>query len=299
MVSTWLVDDPEVETLVKAGLRRRRLSSFLHRPMAVAGAIGAGLVVAVALLAPLLAPYSPTQTDVSHLLAPPFSPGHLLGTDELGRDTLSRLIFGAQSTLEVGVFATLLGTILAVPIGLVAGFYRGWLDTVIMRLNDVVLAFPFLLIAVGLAAILGPSLRNAVIALGVAQVPGVVRIARAEALSLREQEFVQAAIAMGASDLTVLRSYVLPNMLSPIVVQATVAVPGAILGSALLSFLGVGVQPPTPSWGSMLATAQTYLYQDYWLAVLPGVAILVTTLCFNLLGDGLRDALDPTLAVAA
>ncbi len=295
-MTTWSLDDPTLAGLVEVGLRRRRLSAFTRRPMAVAGAIGAFAIVAVAVFAPLVAGYGPTATDFAHLFARPLSPGHLLGSDQLGRDTFSRLVYGARSTLEIGVFATLLGTVVAVPIGLVSGFYRGWVDAVIMRLNDVVLAFPFLLIAVGLAAILGPSLRNAVIALGVAQVPGVVRIARAEALGLREQEFVQAAIATGASDRTVLRRYVLPNMLSPIIVQASVAVPGAILGSALLSFLGVGVQPPTPSWGSMLATAQTYLYQDYWLAVFPGVAILVTTLCFNLLGDGVRDALDPSLA---
>jgi peptide/nickel transport system permease protein len=293
---TISVDDDALAEVVAAGMQRRRLASFARRRIAVLGAVGVAIIVVVALAAPVIVAYSPLTTDVNHLLVPPGTAGHLLGTDELGRDTFSRLVYGARSTLEIGVLATLLGTAVALPIGLVSGFYRGWIDTVVMRLNDVVLAFPFLLIAVGLAAMLGPSLRNAIIALGVAQVPGVIRIARAEALGLREQDFVQAAIASGARDRTLLGRYILPNMLSPIIVQASIAVPGAILGSALLSFLGVGVQPPTPSWGSMLSTAQTYLYQDYWLAVFPGVAILVTTLAFNLLGDGLRDALDPSLA---
>ncbi|MDA8278548.1 MAG: ABC transporter permease [Actinomycetota bacterium] len=279
----------------KVRRQRRRLGVFMKRKVAVAGGLGIVLIFLLAIFAPVLTQYSPTATDFSHLLAPPFSSGHLFGTDQLGRDTFARLIYGTQSTLEVGVVATLFGTAVAVPIGIISGYYRGWVDSVIMRITDVILAFPFLVIAVGLAAILGPSLRNAILALGIAQIPGVIRIARAEALGLREQEFVQAAVASGASDPTILVKYLFPNMLSPLVVQASVAIPGAILGSALLSFLGVGVQPPTPAWGSMLATAQTYLYQDYWLAVLPGLAILLTTLCFNFFGDGLRDALDPSI----
>jgi ABC-type dipeptide/oligopeptide/nickel transport system permease subunit len=261
----------------------------------VIGAVGVLVIILVAVAAPLLSSYNPTATDFTHLFAPPGSPGHLLGSDQLGRDTLSRLLYGTRSTLEVGVLATLLGTAVAVPIGIISGYYRGWIDSIIMRCTDVILAFPFLVIAVGLAAILGPSLGNAILALGIAQIPGVIRIARAEALNLREQEFIQAAIASGANDITVLFRYLLPNMLSPLVVQTSIAIPGAILGSALLSFLGIGVQPPTPSWGSMLSTAQTYLYQDYWLAIFPGLAILITTLCFNFFGDGLRDALDPSL----
>ncbi len=279
----------------KVRRQRRRLGVFMKRKVAVAGGLGIVLIFLLAIFAPVLTQYSPTATDFSHLLAPPFSSGHLFGTDQLGRDTFARLIYGTQSTLEVGVVATLFGTAVAVPIGIISGYYRGWVDSVIMRITDVILAFPFLVIAVGLAAILGPSLRNAILALGIAQIPGVIRIARAEALGLREQEFVQAAVASGASDPTILVKYLFPNMLSPLVVQASVAIPGAILGSALLSFLGVGVQPPTPAWGSMLATAQTYLYQDYWLAVLPGLAILLTTLCFNFFGDELRDALDPSI----
>ncbi len=268
---------------------------FSRRPPAVIGLVGVVFVVAVAVFAPLLAHYSPTVSQFNHVLAAPFHGPHILGTDEVGRDELSRLIYGSQSTLEVGVLATLLAMAIAIPIGIASGFYRGAVDMIAMRITDVVLAFPFLLIAVGLAAIYGPSLQDIIVALGIAQLPGAVRIARAEAMALREQDFVQAAIVTGVKERSILFRHLFPNMLSPLLVQATVSIPGAILGSALLSFLGLGVQPPTPSWGDMLATAQTYIYNDPWIAIFPGVAICLTTLCFNLLGDGLRDLFDPSL----
>ena len=191
------------------------------------------------------------------------------------------------------MLATLLALVVAVPIGVIAGYYRGWVDTVIARLTDVLLAFPFLILAVGLAAILGPSLTNATIALGVGAAPGLIRIARGEALALREEDYVRAAVANGASDARILARHVLPNMLSTLIVQATVAIPTAIIGEAVLSFLGLGVQPPTPSWGVMLSDAQSYLSQAPSLAVYPGIAIFACSLSFNLLGDGLRDVLDP------
>ena len=268
---------------------------FRRRPPAVIGLAGVVTVVLVALLAPLLAHYSPTVSQFGQVLKGPFSAGHILGTDELGRDELSRLIYGSQSTLEVGVLATLLAMVVAVPIGIASGYYRGAIDMVAMRVTDVVLAFPFLLIAVGLAAIFGPSLQNIIVALGVAQLPGSIRIARAEAMALREQDFVQAAIVTGVRDRVILFRHLFPNMLSPLLVQASVSIPAAILGSALLSYLGLGVQPPTPSWGNMLASAQTYLYNDPWIAIFPGIAIFLTTLSFNLLGDGLRDLFDPSM----
>jgi peptide/nickel transport system permease protein len=268
---------------------------LLQRPPAVMGLAGVAVVIIAAIFAPLLSPYSPLATTFQHVLAPPFSHGHLLGTDELGRDVLSRLIYGSQSTLEVGVLATGLALVVGVPLGLVSGYYRGPADMLAMRVTDVVLAFPFLIVAIGLAAIFGPSLRNVVIALGIAALPGFVRVTRAEAMALREQDYVQAAIVTGVRDRVILFRHLLPNMAGPVIVQASLTIPGAILGSALLSFLGLGVQPPTPSWGNMLATAQEYLFNDPWLAVLPGLAIFLTTLCFNLLGDGLRDLFDPAL----
>src|SRR5262249_49072434 len=206
---------------------------------------------------------------------------------------LSRVMFGARASLEAGVLSTLLALVVGVPLGLAAGYFRGWWDPVISRLTDVALSFPYLILAVGLAAIFGASLTNVVVALGIAAIPWVVRVTRGEALALREQEFVKAAVANGAGDGTILARHLLPNMASTLLVQATVWIPQAIIGEAVLSFLGLGVQPPTPSWGSMLSDAQPFILIDAWLAVFPGVAIFLATLSFNLLGDGLRDMLDP------
>jgi peptide/nickel transport system permease protein len=272
--------------------RRRMLRRLRRRPMAVGGVVVAGLFVLAALFAPVLAPYDPADTNFDAVLQGP-SAAHLMGTDDLGRDVLSRIIYGARASLAAGVLATLLALVVAVPIGLVAGYYRGWWDPVISRMTDVVLAFPFLILAVGMAAIFGPSLRNVVIALGVTAIPWIVRVTRGEALALREQEFVRAAIANGAGDRTILARHLLPNMAGTLLVQATVWIPQAIIGEATLSFLGLGVQPPTPSWGSMLSAAQPFIALDAWLAIFPGLAIFLCTLSFNLLGDGLRDVLDP------
>jgi len=289
----------EVEALGRAqrdspqAMRRRLLlRRFLRRPLAVAGVVIALAFVAVAIFAPWVAPYSPNETDFEALLAKP-SLDHLLGTDELGRDILSRIIWGARASIQAGVFATLLAIVIAVPIGLVAGYFRGWADLVISRLTDVLLAFPFLILAVGLAAILGPSLLNATLAIGIAAVPGLVRITRGETLALREEDYVRAAVVNGASDLVVLGRHILPNMTSTLLVQATVTIPAAIIAEAALSFLGLGVQPPTPSWGVMLADAQSYLSEAPQLALYPGLAIFFCSLSFNLLGDGLRDVFDP------
>jgi ABC-type dipeptide/oligopeptide/nickel transport system permease subunit len=193
----------------------------------------------------------------------------------------------------VGVFSTLLAMAVAVPIGLVAGYYRGWVDPVVSRITDVMLAFPFLIVAVGLAAILGPSLTNATIALAFAAVPALIRVTRGETLALREEDYVRAAIANGASDTTILGRHVLPNMTGTLIVQMTVWIPTAIIGESLLSFLGLGVQPPTPSWGVMLSAAQPFIDQAPRLVIFPGLAIFLATLSFNLLGDGMRDVLDP------
>jgi len=272
--------------------RSRALRRLRRRPMAVAGLAVASLFVLMALFAPLIAPYDPAATNFSAVLQGP-SAAHIMGTDDLGRDVFSRVVFGARASLEAGVLATLLALIVAVPLGLMAGYYRGWWDPVISRVSDVMLAFPFLIVAVGMAAIFGPSLRNVVVALGVAAIPWIVRVTRGEALALREQEFVGAAVANGAGDRTILARHLLPNMAGVLLVQATVWIPQAIIGEAVLSFLGLGVQPPTPSWGSMLSAAQPFISIDAWLALWPGLAIFLATLSFNLLGDGLRDVLDP------
>jgi peptide/nickel transport system permease protein len=282
----------DVAVAPRVRTRRRMLRRLGRRPLAVGGLVVATLFVLVAIFAPLVAPYDPADTNFSAVLQSP-SAAHIMGTDDLGRDVFSRVVFGARASLEAGVLATLLAMIVAVPLGLVAGYYRGWWDPVISRFTDVVLAFPFLIIAVGLAAIFGPSLRNVVIALGLTAIPWIVRVTRGEALALREQEFVRAAIANGAGDGTILARHVLPNMAGTLLVQATVWIPQAIIGEAVLSFLGLGVQPPTASWGSMLSAAQPFISLDAWLAIWPGIAIFLATLSFNLLGDGLRDILDP------
>ena len=280
--------------VLSPGARRRRLlrRRLARRPFAIAGFFVALAFALAAVLAPWVAPYSASAQDYTAILAHP-SWDHVFGTDELGRDIFSRIVWGARASIVAGVVATMLAMVIALPIGLVAGYYRGWVDSVISRVTDVLLAFPFLILAVGLAAILGPSLLNATIALGIGAAPGLIRVTRGETLALREEDYVRAAIANGASDVTILFRHIVPNMTSTLLVQLTVTIPAAIIGEAVLSFLGLGVQPPTPSWGVMLADAQSYLSSAPRLAVYPGLAIFFCALAYNLLGDGLRDVLDP------
>jgi peptide/nickel transport system permease protein len=276
-----------------AGQRRgRAVRRLIRSPLAVTGLVVLTLAVLAAVFAPLLAPYSPTQAHFDARFLPPGSSGFLLGTDSLGRDILSRVLFGARASMLVGVLSVLLALVVGVPLGLCAGYFRA-LDGVISRLTDLVLAFPFLILAVGLAAIRGASLSNAALAIGIAQVPGVIRVMRSETLRLKSLDYVAAAVAEGASDLWLLRRHILPNATSVLIVQATVAIPGAILGEAVLSFLGLGIQPPSPSLGTMLSEAQQSISRAPWTAVIPGLSIMFITLAFNLFGDGLRDALDP------
>jgi peptide/nickel transport system permease protein len=286
--------EPAAPAAARSLRRRRARRRFTARKLAVAGSVGVAVVVAVAVLAPLIAPYDPDAPNFDTVLAGP-SAHHLLGTDQLGRDVLSRMFVGARSALLAGVLSTLLATVVAVPVGLVAGYYRRVVDAVVMRIMDVALAFPFLVLAVGLAAILGPSLFNATLALGIAQVPVIVRITRGEVLAARELDYVQAAVVNGSRPGSIMLRQILPNVVSPVVVQATVTIPSAIVGAAILSFLGLGVQPPSADWGAMLSDAQIYLSQAPWLGVFPGLAIFLTALSFNLLGDGVRDALDPRM----
>lgn len=275
------------------GSRRSRIVRRLRRnPLAIVSFSVLLLAFAVAALAPWLAPYSPEQTDFANVFSPPGTPGHLLGTDDLGRDVLSRIMLGARASLEVAVLAVATALLVGVPLGLAAGYFRSC-DAVLSRFTDLLLAFPFLILAVGLAAIRGASLGNAAIAIGIAQIPGVIRLVRSETLRLKSLDFVAAAVVDGASDVWVLFRHILPNATSVILVQATVALPAAILGEAVLSYLGLGIQPPSPSLGTMLATAQQFATRAPWAAILPGVAIMILALAFNVFGDSLRDALDP------
>jgi peptide/nickel transport system permease protein len=282
-------------TISARARRRRRLARrFRRHRAAVFGLVVSTIVIAAALLAPLIAPYSPSAEHFDATLQRPGGP-FLLGTDDLGRDVFSRIVWGARASIQAGVLSSLLAVAVATPLGFVAGYYRGWVDSVLSRVNDVLLAFPFLVLAVGLAAIFGPSLLNATLALGITQIPIMMRIARGEVLALREEDYVEAAVANGAGDATIMIRHILPNALGALIVQATVTVPMAIIGESVLSFLGLGVQPPTPSWGVMLSAGQSFIAQAPWLTLFPGLAIFLTTLSLNLLGDGLRDVLDPRM----
>jgi peptide/nickel transport system permease protein len=273
--------------------RGRALSSLLHNPM---GLVGMGLllvVVVVALFAPLLSPYSPTQVHFDTPFQRVGTEGFWLGTDDLGRDIMSRTFYGTRASLEVGVLSVALAIVIGVPLGLVSGYWR-WLDSVVSRLTDLMLAFPFLIIAVGLAAINGASLANAAIALGIAQIPTMIRVIRAETLRWKEADFIRSARAFDAGSVRILGAHILPNAASAIIVQATVIMPVAIIGEATLSFLGLGITPPNPSLGIMLSDAQQYIFRSPAAAIIPGLAIVVICLGFNFFGDALRDALDPT-----
>ncbi|AUS81124.1 ABC transporter permease [Actinoalloteichus sp. AHMU CJ021] len=272
--------------------RRRALRRLRRNPAGMVGLVLVVLLVLAAALAPLLAPADPAAVDFDRLREQP-SAAAWLGTDEFGRDQLSRVLFGLRSSLFVGVLAVLLAVVVAVPLGLAAGYYRRFVDPVVSRLTDTMLAFPFLVLAVGLAAILGPSLLNAAIAIGVSQVPNIIRVMRGETLRLANENYIDAAVAGGAHDGVILFRHILPNSVNALLIQVTVGIPAAILGEAVLSFLGLGVQPPTPSLGVMLSSAQPFFAQAPWLALFPGLVIVAATLAFNLLGDGLRDALDP------
>jgi peptide/nickel transport system permease protein len=272
--------------------RGRVLKNLLHDRLGLTGGILLLLVVVAAVFAPLIAPHPPTQVHFETPFQQPRTVGFPLGTDDLGRDILSRVLFGTRASLEVGILAVALSIVVGAPLGLIAGYWRR-LDAVVSRLTDLTLAFPFLVLAVGLAAIRGASLSNAAIALGIAHVPQMIRVVRAETLRLKGSEYVLAARSMDASGLRILATHLLPNAVPSIIVQATVIMPAVVIGEALLSFLGLGIQPPTPSLGIMLSDAQQYIFRAPYAALFPGLAIVLVCLAFNLFGDALRDALEP------
>lgn len=278
--------------------RRYGVGYFLRRyarnRLALIGLWVVLTIAAVALLAPWLVRASPIKPDFGSVLAPP-SLAHPMGTDDLGRDEFSRVIFGARIALLAGVISVSIAVVIGLPVGLLSGYYGGRVDDVVMRLTDALLSFPFLVLALALVAILGAGVDKAMIAIGLVFTPRFIRLARAQVLGEREQPYVEAARAMGAGDGRILWRHLLPNSLSPLLVQASLDMAGAITAEATLSFLGLGTQPPTPAWGSMLNLAQSYLSTAPWTAIFPGLAIFLTVLALNLLGDGLREALDPRL----
>ncbi|MFI7218811.1 ABC transporter permease [Micromonospora maritima] len=279
---------------------RRVLEALRRDPLAVGGTVVLLVLVVVGVAGPWLAPSGVNDVDVDEMLRPP-SGAHPFGTDELGRDVLSRVLVAARVSLEVGVVSVGIALVAGVTLGLLAGYYRGWLDSVLMRAMDVLFAFPVLLLAVAIVAVLGPGLLTAMVAIGVFYTPIFARITRAGVLSVREQVFVRAAVSIGASDLRIMRRHVLPNIAAPLIVQTSLSLAFAILSEAALSFLGLGIQPPAPAWGRMLFDGRGFVTDAWWLGVFPGAAIFLTVLAFNLVGDALRDVLDPrqlTLAEA-
>jgi peptide/nickel transport system permease protein len=267
---------------------------FLRNRIGVSGAAIVLVTLAVAILAPLIAPYGPEETHPNWKL---FAPNEyfLLGTDEFGRDILSRIIFGARISLEVGLISVSVAVLIGATTGLISGFFSGWIDAIAMRCMDVLFAFPAILLAIGIMAVLGTGIANAMLAIGIVYAPSFARLARASVLSLKEMEFVQAARVLGLGELRILARHVTPNVLAPMIVQISFSLSTAILTEAALSFLGLGTPPSVPSWGSMLSSSRRYVELDPWPAIFPGLAIMLLVLGFNLFGDGLRDVLDPRL----
>ncbi len=272
--------------------RSRALTRFLSNRGAVAGACVIALILTMAILAPLITRYDPNTTNFLAIRKPP-SLAYWLGTDELGRDLFARMLYGARASLMAGVISVSIAIAIGLPIGLVAGYYGGLVDMVISRCTEALLACPFLILAIALAAFLGPSLANAMVAIGLAAMPIFVRLTRGQVISVKAEDYVEGARAIGLPHHVILIRHVLPNVIAPVIVQATLATASAIIAEASLSFLGLGQQPPSPSWGSMLNTAKNFIEQAPWMSLWPGLAIFVVVLAFNLMGDGLRDALDP------
>lgn len=268
--------------------------AFCKNRLALAGLGIVIFFIIIAILAPVIAPYSFKEQELTkRLLAP--SSEHWFGTDDFGRDIFSRIVYGARISLWVGFFAVLGSAVLGTILGVIAGYYGRWLDTVISRTFDIMLAFPSILLAIAVVAILGPSLQNALIAIAIINIPNFGRLVRSKVLSVKQEEYIMAARAVGMKDSRILMNHILPNSMTPIIVQSTLAIATAIIEAAALSFLGLGAQAPSPEWGKMLADSKQYLVQAPWTLFFPGLAIMLTVLGFNLMGDGLRDVLDPKM----
>lgn len=290
---------------VSAGAMRRKMLKefwfyFSENRGAVIGLYVFIALILIAVFADFIAPHSPFEQYREAMLSPPFwaeggSTRFLLGTDQVGRDILSRLIYGAQYSLFIGVFVTTLSLVSGIIVGVIAGYFQGWVDTAIMRVMDIILAFPSLLLALVLVAVLGPGLTNAMIAIALVLQPHFVRLTRAAVMTEKTRDYVTASRLAGAGPLRLMFKVILPNCMAPLIVQATLSFSNAILDAAALGFLGMGAQPPAPEWGTMLAEAREFILRAWWVVTFPGLAILITVLAINLMGDGLRDALDPKL----
>jgi peptide/nickel transport system permease protein len=281
-----------LEPAVAESPARRALRKLAHRKAAMVALVVLVIIALLAIFAPLVAPHDPIKQGWATVRKPP-SAAFWFGTDEVGRDLFSRIIYGARASLSAGVVSVTIALLLGVPLGLLAGYRGGWVDSIISRFTDAMLACPFLILAIAMAAFLGPSLTNAMIAIGITAMPIFIRLTRGQVISVKVEDYVEAARSVGDTPFQIAVRHILPNVAPQLLVQATLTIATAIIAEAALSFLGLGQQPPQPSWGAMLNSAQRFLSNAPWLAIFPGAAIFITVLSFNLLGDGLRDALDP------
>jgi peptide/nickel transport system permease protein len=293
----WLSDpNPASRRQARLGQAWLAWQRIRRNRLAMAGLVIVGLLLLVAAFAPLIAPHDPLTQDLSRRLLPPGTPGNLLGTDDFGRDILSRIIFGARITLYIIALVAVTAPVLGLLIGTVAGYFGGWVDATLMRLTDIFLAFPRLILALALVAVLGPGIENAVLAIALTAWPPYARVARAETLTVRSSDYIAAIRLQGASSPRIIAGHVVPMCLPSVIIRVTLDMAGVILIAAGLGFLGLGVLPPTPEWGLMISSGRKFLFEQWWVATMPGLAIFIVSLGFNLLGDGLRDVLDPRSA---
>lgn len=296
-LTDWL-RDPSPKSRVQARVGQSYLGwlRFRRNPLAMAGALIVLALVVLAAFAPLIAPHDPIAQDLSQRLLPPGTPGYLMGTDEFGRDILSRIIYGSRVTLYIVAMVAVTAPLFGLLIGTVAGYAGGWVDQVLMRITDIFLAFPKLILALALVAVLGPGIENAVLAIALTSWPPYARMSRAETLTVRNADYIAAVRLQGAGPVRIIWGHVMPMCMSSVVIRVTLDMAGVILTAAGLGFLGLGVQPPLPEWGMMISSGRKFLTDYWWVATMPGLAIFVVSLGFNLLGDGLRDVLDPRSA---
>ena len=285
----------EINKLEKNSLMKEALFQLKGNKPAIIGFVIILSFIIMAFFAPFLTPFEPEAQDISIRKTAPFVSSHILGTDDFGRDLLTRIIYGSRISLIIGTISVGISLTFGILIGLISGYYGGWLDSIIQRFVDIMLAFPYILLTIVIVALLGPSLTNAMIAIGISQIPSYIRVVRASVLAEKENDYVTAERSLGASNWELMFKSILPNCIAPIFVQATLGIGNAILSSAALSFLGLGAQPPTPEWGLMIASSREFVTSAWWIVTFPGVAVFLTVLGFNLLADGLRDVLDPRM----
>jgi peptide/nickel transport system permease protein len=293
----WLRDpNPQSRGQARLGQAYLNWLRLRRNPLAVIGLAIAVALVFIAIFAPLLAPHDPITQELSRRLLPPGTPGNILGTDDFGRDILSRILYGSRITLYIVLLVILTAPVVGLLIGTVAGYFGGWTDTILMRITDIFLAFPKLILALALVAVLGPGMENAVLAIALTSWPPYARVARAETLTVRNADYIAAVKLQGAGAARVIWGHVMPMCLPSVIIRVTLDMAGVILIAAGLGFLGLGVQPPLPEWGLMISAGRKFLFEQWWVATMPGLAIFIVSLGFNLLGDGLRDVLDPKSA---